>query len=202
MICHQYKCIFIHIQRTAGSSLESWICGKDWWNIEPQTKHLLASQAKEKYAEYWDDYFKFSIVRNPWDRMVSFFRRMEREGLELSANDMQWSIDNYKNIYGFPLTIEFDNRFADYRDIHKGSFEKNSVYLNVLNESLDFIARFENIDEDMAYVQNRLGIPNKFDKHLEKSDKPVNYKDYYDEYSREEIANLFKRDIEYFNYDY
>ncbi|MDF2620749.1 MAG: uncharacterized protein K0S00_3408 [Xanthobacteraceae bacterium] len=54
MISHQYKCIFVHIQRCAGTSIEVWIDGADFWYKEPNNKHLLASQAKELYAAYWD----------------------------------------------------------------------------------------------------------------------------------------------------
>jgi hypothetical protein len=200
VICHEYKCIFIHIQRTAGSSIESWICGNDWWEIEPRTKHLLASQAKMEYADYWDEYFKFSIIRNPWDRMVSFVNRMKKDD-EVWDVDFDEALKIYKDKYGFPLTVELDKRFA-IKPFNYSIFSLNSVYLNILNEPLDFIARFENLNEDMAYIQDKLSIPNKFDQHLEKSDKPVNYKDYYDERSREEVGNLFNRDIEYFNYVY
>ncbi len=71
MISHAFRCIFIHIPRTAGSYIETMICGANWWKVEPKTKHLLSSQAKSIYSDYWDDYFKFSFVRNPWGRMVS-----------------------------------------------------------------------------------------------------------------------------------
>ena len=71
MICHKSKVIFIHIPRTAGTSVEKAFVGKDWFNIDVSTKHIYASTARDYYAEFWDEYFKFSIVRNPWDRMLS-----------------------------------------------------------------------------------------------------------------------------------
>ena len=66
MISHKYKCIFIHIPRTAGTFTELLIDGKDWWVPKGygsfrQEKHIIASQAKKIYKDYWDEYFKFSM---------------------------------------------------------------------------------------------------------------------------------------------
>ena len=55
MISHELKCIFIHIPRTAGSSIERALINDDWWTVESKTKHLIASQAKKIYSEYWND---------------------------------------------------------------------------------------------------------------------------------------------------
>ena len=71
MISHELKCIFIHIPRTGGSIIEKLLVGQDWWIFDKKTKHLIASQAKKLYSEYWNDYFKFSFVRDPYSRMLS-----------------------------------------------------------------------------------------------------------------------------------
>ena len=71
MICHKHKCILVHIPACAGSSMEKAIVGYDWWDKDPETKHLKSHQAKKIYSEYWSDYFKFSFVRNPWSRTLS-----------------------------------------------------------------------------------------------------------------------------------
>ncbi|MCA9055782.1 MAG: hypothetical protein KDA75_18225, partial [Planctomycetaceae bacterium] len=68
MIDHQRKLLFIHIARTGGTSIEAALVGCDWWDIDPETKHLSASQAKQIYGdEIWSTYTKFAVVRNPWD---------------------------------------------------------------------------------------------------------------------------------------
>ena len=73
MISHQYKCIFIHIPRTGGTSVELTLTHTDWGLSHKPEKHIFASHAKKLYAQYWDDYFKFSIVRNPYDRLISLY---------------------------------------------------------------------------------------------------------------------------------
>ena len=74
MVLDDLGLIFVHITRTGGTSIEVALAGQDWWQISPQTKHLSARQIRIQVGEEkWSDYFKFSIVRNPWDRVVSMF---------------------------------------------------------------------------------------------------------------------------------
>ena len=93
MISHKYKFIFTHIPKNAGTSIENAL--KDYvefneWDCLYKNKsigHILGSQdipyaygktANTKYIkkllkETYKDYYKFCVVRNPWDRMVSIF---------------------------------------------------------------------------------------------------------------------------------
>jgi len=102
MISHELKCIFIHIPRTAGSSIERALINDDWWNVDRKTKHLIANQAKKLYSEYWNDYFKFSFVRDPYSRMLSLttfdiIRKISLEAKILinKIYDEDFSIYNY-----------------------------------------------------------------------------------------------------------
>ena len=80
MISHELKTIFIHIPRTGGTSIETALVGNNWWKIEPATKHIDWCEAKKFYANYWNDYLKFSVVRNPWDWLVSLYHSHNRGG--------------------------------------------------------------------------------------------------------------------------
>ncbi|MGH9809412.1 MAG: hypothetical protein ACRD9W_19530, partial [Terriglobia bacterium] len=116
MISHQYKCIFIHPQSCGGTSIEAWICGQDWWAVEPATKHFLASQARKLYAQWWDEYFKFSIVREPVDRMISCLRFPPHFGLVLTAAN-RMLLDGYHQLYGRDIVLENDYRFSKREDL-------------------------------------------------------------------------------------
>lgn len=169
MISHQYKCIFIHIQRCAGTSIEVWIDGADLWYKEPDKKHLLASQAKQLYADYWNDYFKFAIVRDPFSRMRSCLKYSEHFGINIS-NGRSIDFSGYHAHFGKDVVIEHDHRFYDRDDLLNAHHLPGQVYGNILDEPLDFIARFENLHDDMEHVRRVIGHPLRFDKHVEASE--------------------------------
>ncbi len=209
MISHKYRCILIHIPRTGGSSIERWIHGQDWWNTSPETKHLLASQAKRVYREYWDDYFKFAFVRNPWDRTVSCLHHAAHFGLrsEEDTTEFHWmwrrTIDlaGYKEMFGYPVTLEYDYRFYERSELLTTDHQPNCVYGNILDEPIDFIGRFETLKADTRLIQRKIGIKDSFGVHKQKS-KRRKYTRYYDENTRDDVRQLYAGDIEAFGYRY
>ena len=168
MISHKHQCIFIHIQRCAGTSIETWIAGDDWWNIEPRTKHLLASQAREIYSDVWDRYYKFAIVRRPVERMISCLQHGNPLGL---SHDWRngFSFSRYHELFGSDVVVEHDARFWKREDLLTSRHRSGTVYGNILDEQLDFIGRFENLHEDLKIVAKAIGKSESFNFHRERS---------------------------------
>lgn len=198
MICHRHRCIFVHIPRTAGTSIEVALLGTDTWNTKPEEKHIYASTAKKIYSEWWDEYFKFSIVRNPWSRMVSLAKYDWFYGVELL--DGLISINQYLE--------KFPHGEVDNRCIHPPSTHRpitNSVYLNYLDLELDYVGRFEDLSTGgWAHVQQAIGCDVALP-HIESSTMSNNqqkYTEYYDDMTREIVANIYKLDIDYFGYEF
>jgi|GEM_PF-3349719 len=81
-VSDKYKFIFLHMPKTGGTSVRNAL-----QKIDIQAKkrecflHSNAMYSKaflEKTGRKWEDYFKFSIVRDPYPRMVSFYEHMVR----------------------------------------------------------------------------------------------------------------------------
>ncbi|MET7243488.1 sulfotransferase family 2 domain-containing protein [Methylobacterium sp. EM32] len=197
MIDHELKCIFIHIQRTAGTSIEEWLCGQDWWFVEQKTKHVIASQARDLYSEYWDSYFKFSFVRNPVDRVISCLKYRDHFGIGLEGNEIEFK--KYFDCYGEEIILEHDQRFYSRSDLINNNHVKNAIYSNILDEDIDFIGKYENLIADTKHIKNQLKIKNDFDIHAEKSDNRISYRDL-SQRSLDEIYRIYSVDIERFRY--
>lgn len=197
VISHEYQCIFIHIQRCAGSSVEEWVVGQDWWHVEPETKHLIASQARKVYAEYWDNYFKFSIVRNPITRTLSMLKFKKHFGLFETKCGIDFS--GYEQLFGEDIILEHDYRFANRAEILCERHRPSRLYGNILDERVDFIAHFESLYDDMATVRMRLGIPAVFNSHLEKS-AATDAGTILGTSTREKIGRMYGDDFERFGY--
>ncbi len=94
MIVHELKCVFVHIPKCAGQSVEALLLqhlGLDWekdrapFLLRPCTDkrfgperlaHLTARQYVDcghMTAQQYDSYFKFAVIRNTWDRVRSMY---------------------------------------------------------------------------------------------------------------------------------
>ena len=107
MISHKYKCIFIHIPKCGGSSIEHCLINKPYDITETNYKrcygwddknkiwmqHATVEEIKNLYIDKFYEYFRFVITRNPWARSISDYFWMERE---LKVQD---SFKNYLCIF-------------------------------------------------------------------------------------------------------
>ncbi len=194
--------------------MEKAITGYDWWSDKERRneKHMLASQAKRLYSEYWNDYFKFSFVRNPWDRTISMAKSYPGTWhikLDRSQKPPKLKYDNnfhgYKNRFGYPITIERDRRFYKKTPLKNDRHIENSIYLNLLDEDIDFVGRFENLSEDFSFVAESIGLENPELPHAEKKKhkfKGLHYSEYYTPETKDAVEELYLKDIEHFGYKY
>jgi len=150
-----------------------------------------------RYApHYYENYFKFSFVRNPWDRLVSCWKNKVKEA---DFNYFRISGEEQKKLQDFASFVDFV--------IERGEMSTNDPHLCAQSRMIDlnhvdFIGRFENFEDDLRKVLSKLKIDN-----FEVSKKNAtisrkSYHDYYDNITRDKVAEIYAKDIELFNYQF
>ena len=209
----QQKFVFIHVQKTGGISIEGILKDNVPDIVHVPPRHIPAIQAKRKMEgsnEYhdWEEYFKFAFVRNPWARMVSWYSMIgshaSRRPDAAQKNPLwRYVTENSSNFE------EFVKNCTDEIKLKNGShysFAYNQVdYLTDAdgNMLLDFVGKVERFGTDLAVVCDKLDInvdeiPHKNSSHS--SSAP--YSSFYTPETEELIRERFKRDIEYFGYEF
>jgi hypothetical protein len=200
MISHKLKCIFIHIPRCAGTSVELALDARDWWLYTPQEKHLSASEAKIRYADFWDDYFKFSFVRNPWDLEVSWYC-WKATKLKTKLKNMM-PFEDYIEDVEVNTSAKVSEFMRDRSREHLWSDHGScSKWLAVDGElGVDFVGRVENYDSDLQVVLSTLDTSPRVTTHENRSKGVVGA--YYSLRTRDTVARRYADDLTQFGYSF
>lgn len=206
MISDRRRCIFIHIPRTGGSSLENVIWPRprvesDLWMgfVSPmrnkyQTgglQHLFARHVlKEVGAERFNSYFKFAIVRNPFDRLVSQFHYMSKRPDLLGYIGMKAG-DGFSRY----LSLIADHEHVQWTPQVDFLLDEDGKL------AVDYIARFENYETDVRAILARLDIAVAELPHASRTLRGA-YARYYSDADRATAERMFARDLSYFHYSY
>lgn len=224
MVSHKHECIFIHIPKCAGTSIETALGhfdghtgrgGQDHRTIRMIEKPILkfatfsdkenilevlrrtrdsfkeAENPKNKISvtsEQYQSYFKFSFVRNPWARAFSWYKNVNRDEIHQKSLGLNEMI-SFK---------EFLKRFAG-----EGMLRPQTYWLKNFEGKidLDFIGRFENLEEGFGEVAKRLNMQELSLPHKIKGSSK-DYRDYYDDDSIQIVQKVYKEEIELFGYSF
>lgn len=205
MINVNQRFIFIHIPKTGGTSIEKtiWSNHRDdssygWDNKHSIWKqHATMQQVQDLYDINIDNFFKFAIVRNPWDRAVSDYKWWTKNGTwdflkNTTFEDYLLTRNGYEKINHLnnKITGRGDHFIEQYKFIQIDG-----------NCCMDFILRFENLQKDFDLLCDKIKIPRCDLPHTNKT-KRSHYVDYYNDETREIAAERYANDINMFNYKY
>jgi len=168
--------IFIHPPRCGGTSIEESFK----WRNEFQ-KHLSAKTVRRLFGEdRWLQSFKFSIVRNPFDRVISMYHA-----------------GYYKSI---KRGVKFESLESFLTSIPKVHSEEGIQCSDFINEEVDYIIRFEDRDRGLDELYEKYNI--KIDKtiHIRQTGRQKDYTTYHTPSTIELVKLHFKDDINNFNY--
>lgn len=178
--------------------------------IESFDYSLKSYKLREKYARHipaehlrrmigrkkWDDRFKFTFVRNPYEWVVSsFFFMVTREHSTVGLpEDGIMKLEHFETIRDYYATPNGRR--------HDGKSPVRSQ-LSFISDSegpiVDFIGRFENLNEDFAYICGRIGIA-KLKLGCYNKTEYAPYKEHYTKETKEFVEENWGKDIEHFKY--
>ena len=173
MISHQDKCLFVHIPKAAGQSVESVFVnrmGLTWQQREalllrpnkdpskgpPRLAHLTAAEYVSlgylSQAQF-GQYFTFSFVRNPWARMVSEFRYRRLLGEPAYQGD-------FKRFLFTAFPVQNADNYALGKDYYRHVLPQWQFLYDEKGQCLvDFVGKFENLQAEFNQVCHLLNIP-------------------------------------------
>ena len=197
VVCHIRKIIFIHIPKTAGSSIEHLLRDEGKYELDfigvrngRSTHHYMGIELKLILKELYPTYYKFSFVRNPYDRLISeyFWCRINNVGHKFNKTFdefLDYVEDVIKNKKFFK-PIENDHFIPQYSFL----FFNNKLLVNN-------IFKYEDIETVAPLIKKRLKIKTSL-QHLNKS---VKNEITLTQEQKDRIYNLYKIDFETFNYE-
>ena len=200
MISFQKRFLFVHIPKTAGNSIQSVL--RDYSEDElvalrgeqdgierfglrnPKykiKKHSTLAEYRAALGEMeFGSLFKFTCIRNPWDRMVSYY-------FTPTQNTSAWDRKKFRKAIVKLLPV------ADYLRLDKGG---GDPFANV-----NYIMRFENLADDFRAVCAALDISPAPLPRYNRSHRE-HYSKYYDDELRELVGARFAAEIERFGYTF
>jgi chondroitin 4-sulfotransferase 11 len=192
---HKLRTLFIHIPKNGGTSILQALdmpmgCGHRPWldynTVWPRRLYF---------------YFKFAVVRNPWERVVSnyLYARMPRSF---------WHSPDGETPYGM---------HPDYETLRDASFQSCVELIPILKHHgwlpqsywicnhrgkimMDFLCRYERLAQDFAHVCRKLWIKRDLPRLNASENKPGRWQDFYDEKTATAVGRLYAADIANFSY--
>ncbi len=213
MISIQKKFLFIHVPKTGGNSIQSILKnfsedeiitinnhqdGVERFELKHRnyntTKHFTLYKYKKLLDQnLYNQLFKFATIRNPWDRMISWYFSPHRGFTDWKREEFIKLINSVQ-----PLRYFVDSSF-----LIKISGKSISLTSNKkkLDQDVDFIMKFECLNEDFKKVCETIKIPYTPLPIRNKSHRK-HYSYYYDEELKNTVQKKFYEEINFGGYEF
>jgi hypothetical protein len=202
------RVLFVHVPKSGGSTLDALFDNQieDARKVEGLARHSPLSRLLRAEPEL-EDYWSFGFVRNPWERMVSWWSMVAAvfERAESGVEQARRKIETHPRAW-LPEG-EFRDDFD--RFVLEGTEKVPKVgrpQIVTLSRrdgtAADFIGRTEHFDRDFNVVREKLGLQPITQAPRRNVSSHGHYSDYYNDKTRRKVSEVFARDIEAFGYTF
>jgi hypothetical protein len=188
------KSIFIHIPKAAGTSIARAIYGMN-------VGHRKAIDYQKISKREYNEYYTYSFVRNPWDRVVSAYNFAKQGGTSYVQ-----PIPN--PVYQSELFKDFETFVTQWlptADLAKEDVVFAPQYWYIYNKKMQclvgYVGKLETLTDDIKILEKQLRINIEIEQ-LNVSDRSSSYRDYYNKNTRKIVADIYQQDIKLFNYQF
>lgn len=193
---------FVHIPKSAGSSITKWT-QTHFPNYRKigRTSHLTLAQLNAEDPTV-KDYFGFCVVRNTYDRLVSYY-----EFIPDKASREIKKLRKHNKLDGLPF---WQQRLQDYAqgfeawldtESCRNEPDQLSYIFDEDGNQINHIIRYENFDAGFKVIQDKLGVQEPIIPYNVRSEKKP-YQEYYDKYTLDKVDRMYKNEIDYFGFTF
>lgn len=199
MISLAKRFLFVHVPKTGGNSIQGVLRrysedrivadaphqdGVERFEVVNERYGLHKHAAMDAYAgaiepEVFGGLYKFAVIRNPWDWMISLYFSPHRGVTEWDPA-------------AFAAIVEQAGTLRQY-------IRRDPAGNGPLDADLDFLLRFERLDDDFAALCGAIGIPHEPLARRNQSQRE-HYSVYYDEALKARVAAKFSEEIAFGEY--
>lgn len=225
MISHEYKCIFIHIPKCAGTSIEKALGHHSEWTGRGRQDHrtlrmyqpgipvgaLLGKENTVQFLKKNKYLLRAHKSPNPKNKLTLTRKQyMEYFKFTVVRNPYERVFSWYWNVMSDKkhmknLNHSSNTTFEEFLKEYAGKRHllPQTDFIREYNGkiNMDYIIRFENLSKEFKYVADKLNLPNFHLPHevKSKSDK-ADYREYYNKITKNIVDKIYKEEIVLFGY--
>lgn len=212
---HEYQSIYFEVPKSACSSLILKCADMIKLKIDRKSIHCQENKNKIPIIDFkmvdseYKDYYKFTFVRNPWDRLVSCYTNKIKQDANFNTSNFKNGVstaflkyDVFKSGMSFTDFViaicEIPDEKADAHILSQHQFVINNQGVIFM----DFIGKFETLQNDFNQLCHKLNIYNKELPHKNKSRQKKHYSDFFTSEIEKKVRERYAIDIELFDYKF
>ena len=193
IVNHQYRFVFLPIPKTAGTSISAALQSKGKPYILGPTRHRVAAELIPP------EYFVFTFVRNPFDRLLSYYSF--RHGEPRTAH--RYSIHPDERKIGFTEWLERLDEFASWPRINREFNLAIKPQWEIVGRIPHFVGKYESLQRDFDHICQRIDMPASEVPLLNKTTtKNKHYAEVIDKPARALIESRYGIDLETYGYEF